>query len=112
MGNGKTIPPLAPDEARERMRTDPTCRSYLYVGAEEDEGWQCALDAENLLPRLDIYRADSPAGLWFEIEPRGGAVFGFGDDLRAVLDPATAARMEEVVQAISHGASDGEGGGE
>ena len=96
-----SIPPMTADQMRDALKEDDSRTTYAYVGAAGDRGWELALGVANSLPRLDLFRADSPAGLWFAVEPRGGAVFGFDDESHTILSPAEAADFGAVLRANS-----------
>ncbi|MFO1076747.1 MAG: hypothetical protein U1E73_03365 [Planctomycetota bacterium] len=82
---------------------DPNFTCYVYVGGEDDDGWQNALFVHGLVHRLNIYLFRD----WTELKPwvgqkrPRGIAFGWRDDVKQMLSQSEAADLGVVVQAIA-----------
>jgi hypothetical protein len=97
----ETLPPLTADDIRGPLN-DPTFTVYLYIGKEEDEGWDNALFAFGLLPRLRIYlvRDVSLIGEFVGQKRPKGIVFGWNQTPKRLLNKKEAEDFKIVLKAI------------
>lgn len=98
------LPPLTADEIRKPLN-DPTFTVYLYIGEESDDGWDNAVLAFGLLPRLRIYLVENISLIpeWVEDESTKGVVFGYDDKPVRFLNQTEAEDAKIVLRAIYEG---------
>src|ERR1043165_8653679 len=75
---------------------------YAYIGGEKDEGWGWGRAAHSLLAQVNIYRFDDYDALRPYIGKKRPAavVFGWGDDVVALLSATAAEDLENVIDSI------------
>ena len=100
----ETLPHLTANDIRGPLN-DPTFTVYLYIGEESDDGWDTAVLAFGLLPRLRIYLVKdvSLIGEFVGQKRPKGVVFGYDDKPMRLLNQAEAEDAKTVLRAIYEG---------
>ncbi len=99
-----SLPPLSLAELVAEIE-DPTFTSYVYIGAGSDKGWGIAKGAQKMIANVRVFRVAPAQGAEvraeFSVPPSTvGIVFGFGRDVTARLNQATADDALKVFEAI------------
>lgn len=97
----ETLPPLTAEGVRGPLK-DPTFTVYMYVGDEDDEGWDNALIAFGLLARLRIYLVKDISLIkeWTGPKKPRAVVFGWDETPKRFLGKREAEDLKTVLTAI------------
>ncbi len=98
----ETLPPRTAADL-ERDFENPTFSTYVFIGDEDDKGWENAQLAFGLIPRLRIYRADRSDRLrdrWLGGGRPRGIAFDFVGNAVVHLSVTQARDLAQVVKAI------------
>ena len=98
----ETIPPVMEADL-EAALLNPTFSTYLYIGEETDLGWDNALTAFSLIPRLRIYlvKDNSQIKKWIGAKRPAAVVFGWGAKFDRLLNQSEADDLKTVIDAIN-----------
>jgi len=98
----ETLPPLTANDIRGPLK-DPTFSVYLYVGSEEDIGWENAEIIFGLLSRLRTYLVKNINLIqeWVGTEKPSGVVFGWDDKVAKLLNKEETDDLKTVLNAIT-----------
>src|SRR5690242_16680975 len=98
----ETIPPLLEGDL-EAALLNPSFSTYLYIGEEADLGWDNAMTAFSLIPRLRIYLVKDASQIkkWIGSKRPAGVVFGWGDKFDCLLNQSEADDLKTVIDAIT-----------
>jgi hypothetical protein len=99
----ETLPPLTVADLDAAFQ-NPTFSTYIFVGDEDDPGWDNAQIAFGLIPRLRIYRAERhnllrPA--WLNDGRPRGIVFDWKGNPVGFLTETEARDLKTVINGIS-----------
>lgn len=96
------IPPLSVEEL-ERDLINPDFAAYVYIGEEEDIGWQFANTAFRLIPRLRIYLVKDVTLLkkWTGNKRPTAIAFSWDDTVHATLNKNQAEDLQYVLDTIA-----------
>ncbi len=87
----ETMPPVTAAELKVYLG-NTSFSVYLYVGGEQDKGWEIAQIVYGMIPRLRIYLVKNVSMIeeWTKDRHHRGIVFGWGPDPKAFLSLAQA----------------------
>lgn len=98
-----SLPPMTPDELAVALKV-PQYVSYVYIGGEEDRGWEVARAAPAFIALVVVFRASDEAQVsrWLgEKKGVAGIVFGWGDEVYRTFDQAETEDFVRVVSAVA-----------
>lgn len=97
----ESVPPLTTQDIEDDLQ-NPTFAVYLYVGSEDDPGWENAEIAFGLIPRLRIFLIQDITAIakWVGNKRPAGVVFGWDDTVFQMLNKSEAADLKTVIKAI------------
>lgn len=98
----ETLPPLTAEDL-ERDFKNPTFSTYVFIGDEDDKGWETAELAFGFITRLRIYRATQHALLrdrWLGGGRPKGIAFNWVGTAVVHLNAAEARDLASVTKAI------------
>lgn len=98
-GSTKLIP-ITPEEFRADL-VHPISKVYVYIGQEQDPGWDAALGTAGALAALHPYLATGIGAVrpWVPVGDPRGIVFGTDDQPDRLLDAGEAAVFKIVLAA-------------
>jgi hypothetical protein len=98
----ETLPPLTVTDLDTAFQ-NPTFSTYIFVGDENDAGWDNAQIAFGLIPRLRIYRAERDNLLrpaWLNAGHPRGIVFDWHGNPVRFLTASEARDLKVVINGI------------
>lgn len=100
----EVLPPMTVKQLLVHL-DNPNFSAYVYIGLDQDKGWGVALFAQQLVPALRVYRADTAVAAelrgQFQVDESAvGIVFGWKREIGDRLSKTKAGNAMTVIQAI------------